>query len=293
MDNKFNKEVFSYLDKGDLNFTEEDRTETFSKIREKKHKHNKTLLNIGKRYVAPVFGSVIAVMIAILVLLPNLNFGSGFVQQDSADEQQASQADASSFSVLLMGTDSTDEPHHRSNINLLLTYNSDANSMNIVPIPRDTYVDIFNSEGEMIDQDKVMHAFAYGAEPEAAITTVSNLFDMSIDYYAVMIEENIYEKLGVTEKEAREDRTLINGISDLIEEKLSGSEIKSLLEESETNIPSGSLNEMEDMNTDSIQVIDVAKEEEVKFVNGVYYVEINQKLLDKTSNTLKKHLGDN
>lgn len=288
---KFKKEVLSYLDKEDLNFTEEDRRETFNKIR--KNKHNTTLPNIGKRYGAPVFGSVIAVLIAIMALLPNLNIGSGFDQQDKADTQQAFQSKSSSFSVLLMGVDSTDEPHHRSNVNMLLTYNSDDNSMNIVPIPRDTYVDIFNSEGEMIDKGKVMHAFAYGSEPKAAVATISNLFDMSIDYYAVISEENIYEKLEVTEKEARVDRTLSNGISGLIEEKLSETEIKSLLKESETNIPSGSLNQMEDMNTDSIQVIDVAKGVKEKFDNEVYYVKINQKILDKTSNTLKKHLGDN
>ncbi|MFD1362879.1 LCP family protein [Lentibacillus salinarum] len=295
MDNKFNKEVFSYLEKEDLKFTEEDRVETLNKIQEKKHKkqdNNMTLLNISKRYVLPVLGSVTALILAIVVLLPNLNIGNEIVQENS-DKQLAAQHEESSFSVLIMGKDSADETNRRNNINILLTYNSDDNSMNVVSIPRDTYVEIVNSEGEMIGQDKLMHASAYEPDPEAAITTVSNLFDISIDYHAIMSEKNIYEKLGIAEKDARENRKIINEMGGLIKDRLSASEIKTLLDESETTIPRDVLNQIEDMNSGSMQVIDVAKGIEEKLMNDIYYVEINQKLLEKTSNTLKNHLDDN
>ncbi|SDI44624.1 transcriptional attenuator, LytR family [Alteribacillus persepolensis] len=295
MNKKFKKEVFSYLEKKDLKFTKEDRIETLNKIQDRndqKQGSNIALLNIGKRYVVPVLGSIMVLILAIVILLPDLNFGNEIVQENS-DKQQAAQHEGSSFSVLIMGKGSAGEFNRRSNINLLLTYNSDPSSINIVAIPRDTYVEIFNSEGEMIGQDKVMHASALDPDSESAKITVSNLFDISIDYHSVISEENIYGKLGITKEDARKNKKLMNEMDNLIKEQLSASEIKTLLEESETNIPRDLLNQMENINSSSMQMLDVTKGMEEKLIDGVYYVEINQKLLEKTSNTLKKHLGDN
>ncbi|WP_200410795.1 LCP family glycopolymer transferase [Virgibacillus salexigens] len=294
MNKKFKKEVFSYLEKEDLKFTKEDRIETLNKIQDRKDQKqgsNRTLLNTGKRYVVPVLGSVTAIILALVILLPNLNFGNEMVQET---EQQAYQQEDLSFSVLLLGKDSAGETNRRSNINIVLTYNSDDNSMNVVSIPREAHVEIFNSKGEIIDNDKLMHASAYEPDPEAAITTVSNLLDISIDYYATFSEEHIYNKLGIVKEDLKGNRELISEMGDLIKDQLSASEIKALLEESgKKNIPNGSLNQMEDMNSVSMQVIDMAQEAEEKIIKGVYYTEINQNLLEKTSDTLNKHLGDN
>ncbi|MGM8365517.1 LCP family protein [Virgibacillus sp. W0181] len=283
MDNNFNRE--------DLHFTEEDRKETLHKIKERNHKKREnrtTLFNFGKRYIPSALGSVIAVIIVAVVLLPNINFGNEMVWEDT-DKQQVAQQEKSSFSILVTGIDSVDE-YNRSNINIVLTYNSSDNSMNIVSIPRDTYVEIFDSEGEMIGRDKLMHASAVNPKPQTAKTTVANLFDIPIEYYAIISEENIYEKLEVTKEDARYNR-LTNKIVDLIEAELSATEIKDLLEESKTNLSKNMSNQIGKVNPDSIQVIDLGKEAEEKFINGVYYVDINEELLGNTSTTLRTHLS--
>lgn len=296
MDNKFKKELFSYLEEEDLTFNKEDRIETFKKIQQnnnEKQNKNTTFFRIGKRYVGPILGTVMVFLLAIGLLLPNLYSGNE-ISQENPNKQQASQQEDFSFSALIMGEDSSDNSIHRSTINILLTYNSSDNSMKLVQIPRDTHVEIFNSEGKMIGEDKLMNAFALNSTPKPVLTTVSNLFDISIDYFSVIPEEDIYAGLGINKADIKVNSIQLNEMGDLIKERLSFSQIKNLIEESETNIPSDIFNQfqMEDSNSESIQVIDMEKGIQETFINGNYYVEINQSLLETTSNTLKQHLGD-
>lgn len=291
MDNKFNKALFSYLDEEDLAFTKQDREETLNKIQKKNKKQNNktTLQRIGKRYVGPILGTVIALILAIGLLLPHLYSGNEISQENSI-KQHASQQEDISFSALLMGVDLTPP---QSDINILLTYNSGDNSINLIPIPSDSYVEIFNSEGEMIGKDKLLYAPALNVKPEPVLKTVSNLFDISIDYYSVIPIEDIYGVLGVSESDEKDNIIQKNEVGNLLKERLSFSQFKNLLKESETNIPSEIFNQfqLEDSNSESIQVIDMEKGIEEKFINDIYYLEINQNLLEKTSNTLKQHLG--
>lgn len=289
MVNKFNKELFTFLEDEDLIFTKEDRKETFKKIKrrnDKKKISKFSIFHLSKQYIGPVLGTVMVFLIAIGLFLPNLYSGNDISLSDS-DLKQAIQQKDYSFSALVMGKDSTG---HRSNISILLTYNSSDKSIKLVPIPRDTYVEIFNSEGKMIGKDKLMRAFALKGQPEQVLLTVSNLFNISVDYYSVIAEENIYRDLGIRVN-GKDESILVNEVGNSLE-RLSFSNIKKLLKESETNIPINILNEMQGSDSDSIQVIDMHKGLKEKLIDGVYYVEINQKLLEKTSNTLKQHLGD-
>lgn len=363
MDNKFNKRLFSYLEEEDLTFTKEDRIETFKKIKRnnknKKTNNNITFIQIGKRYIGPILGTVMVFILAIGLLLPNLYSGNE-IGQENPNKQLASQQEGLSFSALVMGKDSTT---YRNNITILLTYNSSDKSLTLVPIPRDTYVELINSEGEMIREDKIVHALALESTPESAMKTVSNLFDFSIDYYFVIPEENIYAALEVAKDDVKVNQSQTNEIGNLIKEQLSITEIRNLLNESETNIPSEILNQfqvensnsesiqvidmtdyyfvipeenvytaldideigylikeqlslseienlfkesetnipsdildqfqMENSNSESIQVIDmVEKGIEGTVINNTYYVVINQKFLESTSDTLKQHLNN-
>ncbi|WP_085994199.1 LCP family protein [Oceanobacillus senegalensis] len=295
---KSNKEFPSFEDDHDLTFTKDDRIETFKKIQENyngKQDNGSTFFRIGKRYVGPILGTVLVLILAIGLLLPNLYSGNE-MSQENPSKQQASTQEDFSFSALIMGEDSSDDSNHRSTINILLTYNNNDNSVKLVPIPRDTYVKIYDSEGKIIGEDKLAHASALNyPNPQAVLTTVSDLFtDISIDYYAVIPEGDIYGELGISKNEARNNPFTTNEIGYLMKERLSFSQIKNLLEESETNIPGEIINQfqMEEGNAESIQVIDMEKGIEETFINGIYYVEINEGLLETISNTLKQHLGD-
>ncbi|WP_156289315.1 LCP family glycopolymer transferase [Oceanobacillus salinisoli] len=292
MDNKFNQR--SSLDEHDLIFTKEDRIETFKKIQEKyqkKQKHNTNFLRNGKRYTGPILGTVMVLLLAIGLVLPHLYSGNKTGQLNT---KQASQQEDISFSVLLLGEDSLENSNHRTTIHILLTYNSRDHSMKLVPIPREAYVQIFNSEGKVIGEDKLTHAYAINSTPVPVLASVSDLVDVSIDYYSVIPEEEIYAEIGIDKEEARENRIQIYDIAELIKERLSFSQIKNLIKESETNIPSDIFNQFQtdESNSKSIQVINMEDGVEEKFIDGIYYLDINPNLLETTTSTLKQHLGE-
>ena len=85
-------------------------------------------------------------------------------------------------SILIMGVDAND---HRSNADdartdalMVATLNEEDKSVNLVSIPRDSYVHI----PEVGYESKINHAHAYGG-PQATRETVENLLDIPIDYW--------------------------------------------------------------------------------------------------------------
>lgn len=289
---RFKKEIASFEDDYDLTFTKDDKIETLKKIRENQHRKKKkgTFFRIGKFHIGPLLATAAVFLLAIGLFLPSLYSGIEVSQEHQNRQQAVSTQENYSFSAVLMGKDSTS---FRSNINILLTYNSSNNSFNLVPIPRETYVEIFDSEGKIVYEDKLMHASAIEPSPKSFVTTVSNLFDFSIDYYSVIPEENIYATLEVDEDDERVNLYQTREIGDLIKEQLSITEIKNLLKDSETNIPSHILNQIEKSNSESIQVIDMAdKGIEETSIDGIYYVMIKQELIENITKTLKKHLNE-
>ena len=92
------------------------------------------------------------------------------------------------FTVLLIGTDGRSPYTHnwRPDVLMIAAINPKNHSMKIVSIPRDTYVEIANTNGA---KDKINAAAAYAYQkkinPVQNIReTVENLFHIPIDYYA-------------------------------------------------------------------------------------------------------------
>ncbi|WP_047982000.1 LCP family glycopolymer transferase [Ornithinibacillus contaminans] len=278
MDNKFDKEIFSHFDEEDLEFTGEDREETLRKIQMRKHRKSNKFIPIGKKYIPPTLGTIMVFILAIGVLFSSLS-----AEDNNNDKQTSLQGDLS-FSALLIGEDAIS---HRSNINILLTYNSGKKSVKIIPLSRNTYVQLFNENGKMLGNDKLGNVLPY-TSPESVLSTASNLVGFPIDYYAVFPEKDVLEKVGsFHDKEMDSIYQLINTIS--------FSQAMSIIEDSETNFPSDLLNQFYRMDHTelSIQTIDIEKGLEEKMINGIYYVEINQSYLEELSNQLQHHLGEN
>ena len=79
------------------------------------------------------------------------------------------------------------DDNNRIPINLLLTYSKDKKMMKVLSIPRDTYAPILDKNDGTTSYDKLTFAYVYGSGgAENVRTTVSKLFDLTIDYYAVM-----------------------------------------------------------------------------------------------------------
>ncbi|MFD2045527.1 LCP family protein [Ornithinibacillus salinisoli] len=282
-----NKELFSFMDDEDLNFTKQDRVETLRKIQNKNESKTSLLMLLGKRYFKPVMSTITVLLLSVGLLLSTLISGNNQSQEDPNNIQstygEVGSYKNDSFSVLIFGKDST---NYRYTINILLTYNGEDKSIQIVPIPRDTYVEIYNSEGEMVREDKLSHA-SINSNPETVLTTVSNLFDLPIDYYSVIPIEKINEALEVDNKIQEND------MEDLIKERLTFPELKNLMKENKTNIPRDILNQFQlgDIYSESIQLINLKEGLKDIYIDGVYYVEVNQDFLEKTSNALKQHVG--
>lgn len=103
------------------------------------------------------------------------------------------------LNILIMGIDAEkDESQEgRSDALMVMTLRPEADSMQLISIPRDTRTFIVG-RGE---EDKINHAFAYGGA-SMAIATVENLLDIELDYHVNMnmqgLTELVNEVGGVT-----------------------------------------------------------------------------------------------
>ncbi|WP_214699599.1 MULTISPECIES: LCP family protein [unclassified Exiguobacterium] len=89
------------------------------------------------------------------------------------------------FSVLLAGVDGgASLEEGRSDSLMVATFNKESRQVTLVSIPRDSYVDIIIDDNGPF-KDKINHAYAYGGI-DATISTVENLLDIPIDYYATI-----------------------------------------------------------------------------------------------------------
>ncbi|MFD2211740.1 LCP family protein [Virgibacillus halophilus] len=83
-----------------------------------------------------------------------------------------------SINILLLGVDEREGDRGRSDTMILMSLNPKTDSMIMLSIPRDTYVDIPNR-----GKDKINHAYAYGGT-ELSVKTVEGAFDLPVHFYA-------------------------------------------------------------------------------------------------------------
>ena len=84
------------------------------------------------------------------------------------------------FNIYLIGSDSYGDITKTSNgdVNMIFTINPKTNQILLTSIPRDYYVELYNTNGGM---DKLTHASYYGIE--TAVKTVETLLETDINYY--------------------------------------------------------------------------------------------------------------
>lgn len=92
-----------------------------------------------------------------------------------------------SINLLLLGVDQRPGDKGRSDTMILMSLNPITDSMLMLSIPRDTYVDIPGR-----GMDKINHAYAFG-DVELAVQTVENTFDLPVHLYARVNMEGFKE----------------------------------------------------------------------------------------------------
>ncbi|MFC3041517.1 LCP family protein [Virgibacillus xinjiangensis] len=104
------------------------------------------------------------------------------LERDSDPERQEELkrlfADKDAVNALLLGVDERDGDSGRSDTMILLSANPNTDSMKMLSIPRDTYVNIPGR-----GMDKINHAYAFGGVA-LSVQTVEEAFDIPVHYYA-------------------------------------------------------------------------------------------------------------
>ncbi len=184
MDDKRIRDQFNNMSDYDLNFTKEDRNKVFERINkmEKSNLMQKISLGSISKQISIITASILVVCLCIILFIPSIFHENVTNENNGSNVSGIGSQEVEYLTTLFMVKDE----NNRIPINLLLTYSKDNKMMKVLSIPRDTYVPIEKSDGTTI-YDKLTFAYAYGSEgAESVRTTVSNLFDLPIDYYVVM-----------------------------------------------------------------------------------------------------------
>lgn len=92
------------------------------------------------------------------------------------------------ISILLMGLDNDSERNiegTRSDSIIYMVYDGSNKNIEMVSIPRDIWTDIYDGEGNIVDQNKINSAYNWNEE-DSMIETVKNYLDLPVDYFATV-----------------------------------------------------------------------------------------------------------
>ncbi|WP_099364179.1 LCP family protein [Fredinandcohnia onubensis] len=183
MEDKRVKDRFMTMSDQELRFTKKDRNEVFEKINKiENHTKKLNLVSITRQLAIPT-ASLLVIGLCILLFIPTIFQGNVTNDNNGIHASGVESQENESFTTLFMVKDE----NNRIPINLLLSFNEDKKMMKVLSIPRDTYSPIVDKKNGTTLYDKLTHAYIYGSGgAENARTTVSKLFDLPIDYYAVM-----------------------------------------------------------------------------------------------------------
>ncbi|WP_270180871.1 LCP family glycopolymer transferase [Alkalihalobacillus sp. CinArs1] len=187
MDDEQLKEALRENDK-DLQFTKQDRQNVFKNIEARNGEKNKRTFFKGRLF--PITATALVATICFILLIPSLlsNQGTPLILKDDIVTGSNERSDITT--IVVMVTNSTD----RTDANLLVSFNKVSNNINVIAMPRSLKVPILKPGGELVSEDKLTHAYAYGSGPEATSKTLGDYFSVEVDYY-VSIDRNDIQKL--------------------------------------------------------------------------------------------------
>ena len=167
----------------ELKFTKEDRMKVFEQIHQLENNHIQKQSFISLKKFAPLLVSLLAVGLCLFLFLPSILTGN-FQKERKESVTNNPVAEEAKFSTTLI-TVKSKEMDNKIYLNLLLTYNKDKKLMKVVSPSHFTYAPVAENDDGTTLYDKLLFAYNFGGA-ENVRTTVSKLFDLPIDYYAVI-----------------------------------------------------------------------------------------------------------
>jgi polyisoprenyl-teichoic acid--peptidoglycan teichoic acid transferase len=197
MDDKRLRDKFDNTLNQQLRFTKEDRHKVFEQLRElDEHAQKKKKSFVMPKKFVPITVSLLIVGLCLFLFLPSILLekfneatSSDFNQESNTTVATAPVVDEAKVLTTLI-TVKSKEMDNRIYLNLLLTYNKNKKMLKVASLPYDTYAPIGENEDGTTLYDKLLFAYHYGGA-ENVKTTVSKLFDLPIDNYAVIDLETI------------------------------------------------------------------------------------------------------
>ncbi|MDI7741294.1 LCP family protein [Lysinibacillus fusiformis] len=183
MKDKSLKNTFNNMSNQELTFTKEDRDQVFEQLNkmENNDPHNKSLVSISKQF-SILAASVLVAGLCVFLFMPSILPGNFNHENNESNTSVLVSQEEKYFTALLTVKDE----NNRIPVNLLLAYSKEKNMIKFLSIPRDTYAPISDKDNTA-PYDKLSHAYVNASgSAEEVRTTVSNLFDLTIDYYAVI-----------------------------------------------------------------------------------------------------------
>ena len=200
MKDKRPKDRFGHTSDPELRFTEEDRSKVFEQVHKLENTHTKKKSIVS--YMLPLTASVFVAALCLFLFFPSIF--SGTPNHEDAAGPSANREDPVSTILFTVKDD-----HNRIPVNLLLSYRKDKKMINTLSIPRDTYAPISGQDDGTPSYDKLTFAYERNSGgAENVRSTVSELFDLPIDHYAIMDLEtfsSIIDSTGGIEYELRDD----------------------------------------------------------------------------------------
>ena len=215
---------FHNISDQELNFTKEDRNEVFEKIHNfQKSKIQKKSLILPSKTI-PITTALLIVGLCLFLFLPSMlpgNINKEISSISVNKETNPAVADTTGTEeakvLTTLITVKSEEMDDRIYLNLLLSYSTDKNMVNVVSIPYDTYVPVAEQDEGTALNDKLLFAYNHGGAKNVR-TIVSNLFDIPIDYHAV-IElrsfSSLIDSIGGVEYGLQDDIT-VRGITQAV-----------------------------------------------------------------------------
>jgi len=283
MNNEEKDTFFADFDR--VKFTYNNRKIVFNKLHARKDKKS-TFFRFSPIVFSSFLGVVTVALLMVLLSSPN------------AIIEQEQQVNSSSNVKKQTGVFLITNENLRAPLNIVYTYNPSTNSLNVLSVPRDLYVPIFNAEGEKIGLDKMLHAYAYGGQ-EGVKQTLLNYFQLTDDSFSLLTEDEFTKYIdqigGISlrsdEKTLAGEEVLASlSIRDQLTEnvekehyELLTAVLEAALEQpKELNIFKGISGEVE------VNTIQIAEKANAEKIEGIYYYILEGEDLEEVKQSLKQ-----
>ena len=265
-DNRLKEKINNMSDQ-ELRFTKEDRNAVFEQINklENNNTQKKSLVSFSKQF-SILTASFLVVGLSLILLIPSL------LNENNNSENNAI-GEASQEKEYITTLFTVKDENNRIPLNLLLTYSKEKKMMKVLSIPRDTYIPRSDKNNGTTSYDKLSHVYVNSSGGADSVrTTVSSLFDLPIDYYAVIDLEtfsNMVDSVDGINYDLQED-IRVRAISQVAFEfkkgthRLSGEEVVALMMDATVGNSLGEADQLNLINAVVNQTINVIPQTQLK-----------------------------